>query len=89
MEVRGWSSKSELSREDGSRRPCWPSRVRSDYWGEGDRPHFQKLKWAGMLRMHKCGLTPITHVIADSITANPGERETTKHGNMLWDKMEN
>jgi len=42
-----------------------------------------------MLQMCKCYLAPVTRVIADSITANPRGREMTKHGNELWDKMEN
>lgn len=64
-------------------------RVCRDSQREGDGPHFQELKRAGMLGMPKCGLAPTMQVIADSVTANPEGRETTKHGNMLWDKMEN
>lgn len=63
-------------------------RARNDSCGERDRPQFEKLRRAGMLRMSKCGLAPITGVIADSITANPRGREMTKHGNMLRDKMD-
>lgn len=63
--------------------------IHSDCWRGGDRPHCQKLKRAEMLRMRKCGLAPIMHVIADSTTANLTGRETTKHRNVLWDKMEN
>lgn len=64
-------------------------RMHSDCWRGGDRPHFQKLKRVEMLRTRKCGLAPVMHVIADSATANFRGRETTKHRNVLWDKMEN
>lgn len=74
--MRGRSSKSELSQEDGS-----------SFWGEGDRLHFQKLKRAGMLTMCKSGLAPIMHIIAGTISANPGGREANR--NMLSAKMEN